>query len=40
MVDFIEFDRNERIHGSLNISIKEFKHSLNRLNLSDYAVTV
>lgn len=40
MVDFIEFYRNERIHGSLNMSIKEFKHSLNRLNLSDYAVTV
>ena len=38
MVDFIEFYR--RIHGSLNMSIEEFKNKLNSLNLSDYAVRV
>ena len=40
MVDFIEFYRKKRIHGSLNMSIEEFKNRLNSLNLSDYAVRV
>ncbi|MDE0120040.1 MAG: hypothetical protein OXM55_08555 [Bdellovibrionales bacterium] len=36
MVDFIEFYRKKKIHGSLNMTIEEFKKRLPQLNLADY----